>query len=87
MGRLRDTYLQTWEAYAPLPELRAAFALWSRLRPPFSAAHEDHVVSAYQQMLPGREVVEETATGNALQHMQWWPAAHWRDLLQSFVAA
>jgi hypothetical protein len=85
LSRLRDAYLESWTAFAPLPQLRAAFTLWRRLRPLFMAAHQSYVVSAYHRMLNGCDYLPETATGNALQHMQWWLAQHWRTLLQGFA--
>ncbi|MBB6054013.1 aminoglycoside phosphotransferase family protein [Armatimonas rosea] len=81
---LRDAYLDTWTQYAPLPRLQAAFELWGRLRPLFLAAHQSHVVASYQERLGGESnsYVAETATGNALQYMQWWLSNHWRNLLK-----
>lgn len=84
MFRLRDAYLDAWTQYVPLPRLQAAFELWGRLRPLFLAAHQSHVVASYQELLVGESnsYVSETATGNALQYMQWWLSSHWRNLLE-----
>ncbi|HLK61338.1 MAG TPA: hypothetical protein VKU00_32610 [Chthonomonadaceae bacterium] len=83
LSRLRDAYLEAWTPYGSMPHLQAAFTLWQRLRPLFEAAHQSHVVATYQSMLGGNVYLSETATGNALQHMQWWLASHWRSLLHS----
>lgn len=85
LSRLRDAYLETWTNYGPLNYLQEAFTLWQRLRPLFVAAHQSHIVSRYQSMLGGNAYTAESATGNALQHMQWWLANHWRVLLRSYL--
>ncbi|HLK58754.1 MAG TPA: phosphotransferase [Chthonomonadaceae bacterium] len=84
VSRLRDVYLEAWTGYASLPQLREAFARWRRLRSLFAAIHQSHVVAAYQERLQGQDYLLETATGNALQHMQWWLASHWRETIRSF---
>lgn len=79
--KLRDTYLDPWTLFLPQAQLVAAFELWKRIRSLFQVAHQSHIVGSYLKMLGGHDYVAETATGNSMQHMQWWLAAGLRQLL------
>src|SRR5205823_1991550 len=70
--RMRDAYLEPWTMYQPLPRLQAAFERAKPLRKLFGAIHQGRLIAAYQQMLGGQDYIQETPTGNSLQHLQWW---------------
>jgi len=70
--RMRDAYLQPWTAYQPLPRLQTAFRRAQLLRKLFGAIHQGRLIAAHQQRLGGEDYLQETPTGNSLQHLQWW---------------
>lgn len=70
--RMRDSYLEPWTVYQPLPRLQAAYERAKPLRKLFGAIHQGRLIAAYQQLLGGQDYVPETPTGNSLLHMQWW---------------
>jgi hypothetical protein len=83
LPQLEAAYLEPWTAFLPRERLLTAFALWKRLRPLLEAMHQSRVIAAYQAMLEEEDYVPETATGNALETMQWWPAAGLRKLIRT----